>query len=229
MSSRGAAGTPLSDQWYSSRLKVSLSPLRVPGSWVCSTLPALRRRAEWFCFLCHLLNIRTQSHFQEPFWMSLHVCFRSPVGLFVSQCPGAFTCTWPGQLSEDRAEGSLCTWRPGERCAGAAGRARAASVWCMACQMSLSSWKILYRVCRSVYTGCCCCRLHLLQNNLPTPSPPRRHALQVVSSYGFPVSLLLPPLALSSLILGFIFIGNMAEFPVSGLDGASWGPPRGQN
>lgn len=99
----------------------------------------------------------------------------------------------------------------------------------VACQMSLSSWKILYSICRSVYMGCCCCRLHFLQNNLPTPSPPRRHVLQVVSSYGFPVSLLLPPLALSSLILGFIFTGNMAEFPVSGLDGASWGPPRGQN
>lgn len=157
--------------------------------------------------------------------------FSSPVGLFVSERPSAFTCTWPGQRAENRAEGSLCTWRLGERCSGAAGRARAASVWCVACQMSLSSWKILLNVCRSVYTGggCyCCCRLHFLRDNLPTPFPLRLHTLQVVSSHGFPVSPPLLPLPLSSPILGFIFIGNMAEFLVSGLDGPPWGPPGGR-
>lgn len=76
--------------------------------------------------------------------------------------------------------------------------------------------------------------LRLLQTALPSGQPahslsPRLHTLQVISSHGFPVSLPLPPPALSSLILGFIFIGNMAEFLVSGLDGPPWGPPRGQN
>lgn len=230
MSSRDAAGTSLSAQWYRSRLKVSLLALRIPGNWLCSPLlpsppptPTSRRRAEWFCFLCHLLNIRMQSHFQEPFWMSLHVCFSSPVGLFISQCLGAFTCMWSAQLSEDRAEGSLCTWWPAERCSGAAGRARAVSVWCKACQMSLSSWEFLYSVC--LYGL-------LLQATLPSEQPAHSFSPQTSYAagsfkYGFPVSLLLPPLTLSSLILGFFFIGHMAEFLVSGLDGASWGPPRG--
>lgn len=105
-----------------------------------------------------------------------------PGGALGCRCAGALPWKWPGQLdsrlSERRASGrppplgDAAPWLA-ERCAGNAAR-RQGSGWCglMACQMSMSSWKILYEICRSVSTGPLLRLLQTAPSFRTTPAPP---------------------------------------------------------
>lgn len=150
-----------------------------------------------------------------------------------SRCAGALSWKWPGQLDGQLSEGRAAVRpsRPAERCSGKAVR-RQGSGWCglMACQRSMSSWKILYGSCRAVNTrpAIAAANFWFLQNQ-PSPSlvshqtsvrPRRVRTVGSPSPSGFhPLPFCLPSDP------GLSCTENSAEFPglwIGVLLGLSW-------
>lgn len=148
------------------------------------------------------------------------VCVSSPVGLFVPTRPGAFARMWPGwlagPLSEGRAEGGLCVGPPhGLQSCRERVRSRAVVLWSDGPSDELPQ------------------TAHPPERP-PAPFPtnlshaaagtqPQPHRSGHTSFPGSPA--LLPHPSSRSPRLD-LFIGT--EFPVSGLNGASWAPLGGR-